>query len=207
MKGHLKLITPPSIEPVTAAEVKLHSHISGSVEDSLIEMWISSARQAAENYQNRAYISQTWELSFDRYPNTPILLPRSPIQLVHSIKTYDYLNAETILYEELYNPITTTEEDGTEPSTNSNFLIDVDNEPGRICLAYGVWWPSTNLREMNSVKIQYHAGYGNKAEDVPGLVKDAIILFCTHKNENRSSEDDTIPKQFFDLLRPDRMII
>jgi|WetSurMetagenome_2_1015567.scaffolds.fasta_scaffold25135_5 hypothetical protein len=207
MEGHLKIITEPLVEPVTAAEVKLHAHISHSVEDSLIESWISSARKSAEDFQRRAYIYQELELSFDHFPCMPILLPRPPAIWVKSIRYYDYLNTETALYETFDDPTTTTEEPGILPSTNNQFLIDTDNEPGRICHAYGYLWPSVTLRDMNAVKIRYVAGQGSSADDVSPIVKDAIMLFCTHKNENRSSEDDTIPKQFFDLLRPDRVII
>jgi hypothetical protein len=207
MEGHLKIITQPAIEPVTHDEVKLHAHISHDVEDDLIDSWIASARKSAEDFQRRAYIYQVLELSFDEFPCMPILLPHPPTIWVKSIRYYDYLNTETTLYETFDDPVTTTEEPGTPPSTNNEFLIDIDNEPGRICHAYGYQWPSVTLRDMNAVKIRYVAGFGASADDVPCLVKDAIMLFCTHKNENRASEDDTIPKQFFDLLRPDRVVI
>jgi len=208
MLGHLRIITPPAIEPVTADEVKLHARISYDVEDALIEQWIASARKAAENFQRRAYIAQTLELSFDQFPAVPIYLPRPPLVWVKSIKYYDYLNAVTTLYEKFDDPLTTTTiEDGDEPSTNNNFLIDADNEPGRICFAYGASWPTATLRDMNAVKIRYVAGYGDAATDVPESVKDAIMLYCTHMSENRASEEDAIPKQFFDLLRPDRVFI
>jgi uncharacterized phiE125 gp8 family phage protein len=205
MEGNLKLITAPIVEPVTAAEVKLHAHISHSVENMLIESWIASARKTAEDFQRRAYVYQEWELSFDKFPTMPILLPRPPLIWVKSIKYYDYLNAATTIYETFDDPVTTTEEPGTLPSTNSLFYIDTDSEPGRVGLAYGCQWPSVTLRDMNAVKIRYIAGCGDSADDVPDLVKDAIMLFCTHKNENRASEDDAIPKQFFDLLRPERV--
>lgn len=207
MNGHLGIITPPAIEPVTLDEAKLHARIAYDVEDALIEQWIASARKTAEDFQRRAYIAQTLELSFDQFPATPILLPRPPAIWVKSIKYYDYLNAVTTLYEKFDDPLTTTVEAGDEPSTNDDFLIDTDNEPGRICLAYGIMWPSVMLRDMNSVKIRYVAGYGDAATDVPEPVKDAIMLYCAHMSENRASEEDAIPKQFFDILRQDRVFI
>jgi hypothetical protein len=207
MNGLLKIITPPAIEPLTADEVKIHARISYDVEDALIEQWISSARKTAEGFQRRAYIAQTLELSFDKFPAVPILLPRPPAIWVKSIKYYDYLNAVTTLYEKFDDPLTTTAEGGDEPATNDDFLIDTDNEPGRICFAYGDSWPSVVLRDMNAVKIRYIAGYGDAVTDVPESVKDAIMLYCAHMNENRASEEDAIPKQFFDILRPDRVFI
>jgi len=203
----IRIITPPSIEPVSLEEVKLHTRISHDVEDDLLNNWIVSARKLAEDFQRRAFIAQTLEISFDEFPPMPIYLPHPPTIWVQSIKYYNYLNAVTTLYEDFYNPLTTTEEPGTEPDTNDNFLIDEDNEPGRICFAYGCSWPSVVLRDMNAVKIRYVAGYGDSAEDVPETVRNAIMLYCTHMNDNRSSETDAIPKQFFDLLRPDRVFI
>lgn len=203
----LKVITAPAIEPVSLDEAKMQAHISHDVEDDLIEHWIKAARQAAEDYQRRSYIAQVLEASFDGFPATPILLPHPPAIWVQSIKYYDTANAETTLYESFDDPLTTTEEPGTEPDTNEDFLIDLDGEPGRICLAYGCSWPSVVLREMNAVKIRYTAGYGDEAADVPGPVRDAIMLYVSHMNENRASEEDAIPKQFFDLLRPDRVFI
>jgi hypothetical protein len=207
MIGSLKIITPPSVEPITADEVKLHSHISHSIEDGLIENWIKSARLTAEEFQRRSYIAQTLELSIDYFPKLPLLLPRPPLIWVQSIKYYDCADNEVVLYEEFDNPITTTEDPGTPLETNSDFIIDTDSDPGRICHAYGVTWPATTLREINSFKIRYLAGYGASASDVPANIKDAIILLCNHKNENRASENDIIPKQFYDLLRPDRVFI
>jgi uncharacterized phiE125 gp8 family phage protein len=207
MDCSLKLITPPEIEPVTLAEVKLHAHIDHSVQDSILEGWITTARMLAEDYQRRAFIGQMWEVAFDSYPETPIYLPRAPLIGVVSIKIYDYLNAETVLYSVADNPITTTEEAGIDFSTNSDFLIDTDSEPGRIGFAYNKTWPSTTLRSMSAVKIRFAAGYGLEASNVPATVKDAIMLYCTYRNENRAAEVDEAPKQFFNLLSPDRMYL
>lgn len=204
MSYSLKLITPPEIEPVTVAEVKLHARISHDVEDSLLAKWIKSARVEAENYQRRAYIGQIWELGFDAFPTTlPVQLPRAPLLQLISIKAYDYANAETVLYYDGYNPVTTTEE-GTDSALNSDFIVDLNSEPGRVSLAYGIIWPAITPRSIDCLKIRYAAGYGIEAEDVPENVWDAIILYCTWRNDNRAAEAD-FPKQFYNLLSGDRL--
>lgn len=207
MPYSLKLITAPAIEPVTTAEVKLHARISHDVEDSILAKWIKAARLEAESFQRRAYIGQIWELGFDNFPTTlPIQMPRAPLLQLISIKCYDYADAETVLYYEGWNPITTTEEGGSEPSTNSDFIIDKSSEPGRVTLAYGAIWPSITPRSIDSLKIRYAAGYGIDADDVPENVWDAIILYCTWRNDNRAAETD-FPKQFYDLLSQDRLFL
>jgi hypothetical protein len=203
----LKLITPPEIEPVTLQEIHDHTRISHAVEDALLTSWIVSARQRAEDILNRAFIAQVWELTLDNFPCLPLILPRVPLMQLLSIKYYDTANAETELYYESYNPVTTTDEGGEEPATNANFFVDTDSEPGRLGFAYLKDWPSVILRPLAGVKIRFAAGYGLEAADVPQNVRDAILLYCGWRNENRAAEVGKEPEQFFNLLRHDRMSI
>lgn len=204
MQHRIINITEPAIEPVTVAEAKLHAHIDHSVQDAIIASWIKSGRVQAEAYQRQAYISRIIEMSFDDFPCSPIEIPYFPLVQLISIKCYDSANVETVLYYEGYNPVTTTEEGGVEPSTNSDFIIDINGNPGRISLAYNKSWPSVTLRPIDAVRVRFAVGYGLDSEDVPENVRDAIMLYCTYRNENRAGEVSQCPRQFFDLLRFDR---
>jgi hypothetical protein len=204
MQHRIINITEPAIEPVTVAEAKLHAHIDHSVQDTMIASWIKSGRIQAEAFQRQVYISRIMEMSFDGFPTSPFEVPYHPLIQLISIKYYDSLNAETILYYDGYNPVTTTEEGGEEPTTNTDFLVDINGNPGRVSLAYSKLWPSVTLRPIDAVRVRFAAGYGLDAEDVPENVKDAIMLYCTYRNENRAGEVAACPRQFFDLLRFDR---
>jgi len=195
----LRIITAPAIEPVTVAEVKLHARIDYSVQDSILSGWITSARQRAEEYQNRAYIMQELEIGFDCFPDVPIPIPRAPLVQVKFIKSYDYQNNESILYYDGDNAITGINDGIADADTNDNYLIDIGSEPGRVTLAYLVSWPDTTLRPIDALKIRYYAGYGTTATSVPGSVKEAIMLYCTWRDDNRAAEGE-FPKQFYDLL-------
>lgn len=188
--SRLRVVTGPTVEPVETYDVKTYTHVSHSVEDSLIAAWIKTARQLAEDYQGRAYIEQTLELSFDAFPDMPIYLPRAPLQSVTSIKYTDYEGSETTLYES-----------GTEDM----FIIDTAGEPGRIDLAWGESWPAVTLRSIDAVHVRYVAGYGDAATDVPGFVRDAIMLYCGWRYENRAAESGQVPEAFYGLLRADRV--
>jgi hypothetical protein len=207
MDYSLKRITDPAIEPVTVSELKKHTHIDYSEEDTILSNWITTARMLAEDFQRRSFIAQVWEIAFDFFPTLPIYLPRSPIIGLMSIKYYDYQNTETTLYDSVDNPITTTEEPGTTLETNEDFLVDTDSEPGRLGFAYSKLWPSVVLRSMNAVKIRYAAGYGLTAATVPAPVKDAIQLYCAWRNENRAAEAGEAPDQFYNLLWPKRLFL
>lgn len=188
MTRHYRLITAAASEPVTAADVKLYARVAHAVEDTLITSWIKAAVKLAEDYQHRAYIEQTWRLTYDGFPGGCIYVPRPNLISVESIKYYD--------------------EDDTETTFDSgSYFVDTNSEVGRIVLNSGESWPNVDLRPINSVIVDFKAGYGDEAADVPDSVKNAIYIYCTHMYENREAENGTIPREFFDLLRPDRMAV
>lgn len=183
-----RLKTAPATEPVTVADVKLHARVAHAVEDALITTWIAAARKLAEEYQHRAYIQQTWRLVFDSFPPSCFDLPRPPLISVDSVKYYD--------------------EDGVEATLSASlYTVDTISEVGRLSLNAGESWPSVTLRPINGVIVEFKAGYGAAAADVPASVKNAIYLYCTWMYENREAETGTVPQAFFDLLKPDRMAV
>jgi uncharacterized phiE125 gp8 family phage protein len=132
--------TPPTIEPVTLAEAKLHLKIESSVtaDDSLISTLITAAREWCEGYQNRAYIEQSITLKLDEFQDI-IYLPRSPLISITSIKYLDSNGSEQTLSTSVY-----------EYFTNC--------EPGEIRLKYAQTWPMT-YGVRHAVRIIYKAGY------------------------------------------------
>lgn len=141
---------------------------SAFAEDDLLNALITSAREYAETFQRRAYITQTWELWLDKWPNKNyIQIPLPPLQSTDfSIKYYDT--------------------DDTEADFSSdNYFIDIKSEPGRAVLNYGEKWPSTTLRPVNGICVTFKAGYGDAATAVPNKVKQAMLLLISHWYENR----------------------
>lgn len=197
MNYSMKLITPPAVEPVTVAEVKIHAHVDHDVDNSLIAQWITTARILAENYQRRAYYEQVWELSFDDFPYLPLLIPRPPLVSIDSIHYYDYQNTMTAM-------------------SLSDFIVDINHEPGRLAHAYDKIWPTVTLKTIDAIRIRYTCGYAVSSSvvtstttyapdvaDIPDNIKDAIYLYCSYRNENRSGEIEQVPRQFYDLLNQD----
>ena len=58
----LTVITPPATEPITLNEMKLHSRIDGSDDDTLINALITAARMQIEQMANTKLITQTLAL-------------------------------------------------------------------------------------------------------------------------------------------------
>lgn len=186
-----QITTEPTVEPVTLAEAKLHLRgVDHSDEDNLITSLIKAARQWCEEYQNRAYITQTITWKLDRFPRE-FIVPRPKLQSVTSIK---YIDA-----------------DGSEQTLDSSYYnVDIYSEPARIALAYGQSWPL--LRgDINSVEVIFVAGYGDAANDVPDKTKAAMKLLIAHLYEHREDvstlRHENIPFGVKSLLSIDRIFV
>ena len=64
----MQLLTPPAGEPVSLEEAKLHLRVDFNDDDGLIQMLISSARQAAETITNRQFMTARWRMILDSFP-------------------------------------------------------------------------------------------------------------------------------------------
>lgn len=157
----LVLVQAPSVEPITLTEAKLHLRVDVADDDAFILSLITAARQWCEGFQCRAYITQTWQLWLDNWPEGgEIRIPKPPLQSVSSIKYYGADGAEYVM-----------------PS--ADYLVDTKSEPGRVVLGYGKSWPSITLRPVGAIVIEFVAGYGT-ASSVPEKVKQAIKLLVGH---------------------------
>lgn len=159
----------PSREPVALDEAKRHMRVTFDDDDGMILRYLSAARQQAEEILSRSLITQTWRYFLDEYPATrSIVLPRPPVQSV--------------------TEIVSIEEDDTETTfAASNYKLADDEDGARIVLDEAVSWPTINLRSANGVRIEYVAGYGDSAFDVPWEVKQWILIRTQDLYENRES--------------------
>jgi uncharacterized phiE125 gp8 family phage protein len=156
----------------------------GSELDTTIANLLKAAREACQNYQNRAYYTQTWELSFDTFPCMPVRIPLPPLQSVVSVKC--------------------TDSDGKETAMDINdFIVDKRSEPGRITLKSGKSWPYVKLQEIDSVVIQFIAGFTDITK-VSNNVKLAYMLYITWFIDHPDATE--IPQAFYDLLAPERLV-
>ena len=76
----LTVYAEPAIEPISLAEQKVQSRVSTDADDTLLSLYITAARQNCEDFQGRAYITQTLDLTLDEFPECgTIYVPRSPL--------------------------------------------------------------------------------------------------------------------------------
>ena len=201
-----QLLTPPSAEPVTLAEAKQQARIDSSADDALITSLITAARQWAEKYTGRAFITQTWQLTLDMIPGASgkwwdgerqgpvtglddvnyISLPRAPLQSVTSVTYFDNTDTPTV-----WPP--------------SNYFVDTVREPGRLALRMGAVWPVAT-RLTNGIVIQYVCGYGNDGTTVPEIIKTAIHQLVAHWYEHRG-DAATAPTTRGNVIAPVPLVI
>lgn len=180
----LKLITAPSIEPVSLTTMKSYLRIDGTDMDTLLTALIAAGRSYAERFQNRAYLTQTWEASFDAFPDSPVELPLPPLASVTSIK---YTNSA-----------------GVEATMSSlDYIVDTDSTPGRVALKSGVSWPSVTLQPVNGVKIRFVAG-ATVATSVSALVSNAIMAYVAYFYDHPDGSE--VPTWIKALLALERLV-
>lgn len=178
-----KVLTAPTIYPVSFNAVKSYLRIDGSDDDTLLGIYIQAATKQAENYCGRFFINTTIEYYMDRIADfnddaldyedlifastNSINLPYRPVSSITSIKTYDAANTE---------------------STLSSAAYSLDSITGRVYLNQGYGWP-TSLRTFQGVKVTFVSGYGTAATDVPAPIQQGILELVGKMYECRGGCD------------------
>jgi hypothetical protein len=207
----LKLITAPASEPVTLAEVKLYLRIDGSDDDTMLNNFITVARQIAEEYTNRKFINQTWDLWMDRFPSQVNFDALAPDTVTQG-KLSEYISVQNYI-EIPYYPLSsvtylkTYDDDGTDYTmTSTDYIVDTYTEPSRISLKNSTVWPSTFLRPVNGIQIRFVAGYGTLASAVPYPIKQAIMELVGKFYSSRGCDETKLPSVAMALLGPYRVV-
>lgn len=174
----VKVITAPTVEPVTVAEFS--SWMQGLTitpdQTAQVNLLLKAGREESEKYQNAAYCTQTLQIAPDNLSGA-IVLPRPPFQLLTSVIAYF--------------------SDGTNADITTNCTVNDIAWPVEITLPT----ISGTLRDVNPVVITYVAG----SNTVPERVRQAILLYATWSWMHRGG-DTTIPDAFYALLSKGRRI-
>lgn len=168
------LITPTTTEPLALAETKLFLRVDFSDEDTLIANLIVSARQKFEQETGRQLTTATWKGfldSFPQYSHNAIEVAKNPL-----------LSVASVLY---------VDSSGVEQTWDSaEYDIQVFAGPkaqrGMISPKSDFFYPITR-RIPNAVIVNFNAGYGPAASDVPQEVKLSLLSWVAHLYKNREA--------------------
>lgn len=186
-------ITAPAIEPVTATELRTELRTdSTSMPDAEANGIIAQARNMIEEMSGLALINQTWRLTLDQWPGyiepwwdgvrqtsvtellggrpRTITFPRYPLSAVSAVRTYN----------EAGTPTTQT--------IATYFIVDIESRPGRMGLKTGQLWPTAS-QAINAIQIDYVAGFGTAAADVPPVLRAAVLILAAYYYDHRGECD------------------
>lgn len=202
-RGHTRTVAP-AVEPVTADELRAQlAETEAGLPDAQANALIAEARELIEEMTGLAFITQTWAMYLDHWPAGQELwwdgvrqgaiqdiyvpnslravdLPRYPLQAVDDVTVYS--------------------EDSTSAAVTigDTFDIDIYRKPGRMVLKKGATWPIA-LRAANAIQIEYTAGFGDAASDVPAILKRAIKQVAAYLYAHYG--DDCIPEDALGAAR------
>ena len=192
-----KVTTAPSVEPVTLAEVKAHLRLGNNIsEDALLTQLITDARDIAERYTGRKFITQTLTgYASQSYGGDEPFWDGVRVGSIDHLNTWTreislgWGNAQSVTSFE------TVDKDNTEIAyASTNYYLDNFDDDAIPAIklnndadGFGV------LRYENSLKIVWVAGYGDSSTDVPAGIRRGILQLVGHTYANRG--DCTEPSQ------------
>ncbi len=167
MQYALTQIVAPTEEPVTLVEAKEQVGVRDiSYFDAKLTRLIPAARGACETRTGRQFVTATYTVKFDRFPDV-IRLPKPPLISVTSVAYVD------------------TSGDAQTLTVTTDYTVDADSVFARIVPAYGTSWPSTR-DQPNAVTVTYVTGYG-AASAVPYEANAAILMLVADMFDHGSA--------------------
>jgi len=149
----------PLSEPLSLEDAKTFMHILEDDEDTLIESFISGAREYAENYTNRQLEVATFELT-NEIIYCGFALPKNPVQSVTKIEYMDLNGTYQIM-------------------PNTDYYVYVDNGISKLHINK---MPSYKC-DKRAFKITFVSGY----DVVPSSIISYIKMAVSTMYENRES--------------------
>lgn len=166
--SRVRVKVAPAESVISVEDAKLHLRLDHDDEDELIASLIEAATLHCEDVARRAFVTRTLVGELDCWPmEDRITLPYSPAVSVVGITYID-------------------EAGNSHTFDASNYLVNVNREPGLIILRRNVYWPTDELLEVGAIAVEWVAGYGD-AEDVPATYKAAVKLVLADLYENREA--------------------
>lgn len=174
----ITLVTAADDRVITPSDLRTHSRIDDTAEDSYLEQLIDSATQAAESYTWRRFVTQTWDQSFNAFCD-PLVLRYPPLVSVTSVTYIDGAGDTQTLSTDVYE-------------TGRVNGLDV------VRRKYSQVWPTTQAH-ADVVTVRMVVGYGDP-DDVPEKIKDAVRVHADHHFKTRGGQ--VMPDGFYSLLYP-----
>lgn len=205
MYGGFRVIVPPATEPVSIDLARQHCRIDAGYDDDLVSMYVTSAREEAEAYLNRALFAQQlrYNITWAPPPTATPLVPQSlivfPLNWPPLVKRpIELPRAPAISVEQ----VTWGALGDMQPADPDDYDVNLGVDPAYIAVK-----PQLLPRiPQQSMAIDFTAGYD--AADplaIPTPIRMAILVGTAHLYENRGDVAAEMPPAFYRLLDPYRI--
>lgn len=165
----LRRTEDPTVEPVTLDQAKIQCRIDleETAEDDYITALITVAREWTEEWTKRSLVEQTWLAGYTCWPCDGIFQLARPFTMtVESIKYRDVDDAEQTI-------------------NVANYVEELNSVPGEVKLKCAYSRPTLSRDRIYPIQIEFTAGYGDTAADVPLKISQAILIMVHHWYDNR----------------------
>lgn len=150
--------TAATTEPVSLNRVKRNLGLDNVIDfDTTLQELILSATNAVSNDLGRALVTTTYTLHLQTWPGREIQLPYPPLISVDSVKYYGD-STETL-----------------DTFSSGSYTVSTGGDPGVIWLNENKDWPDL-MNRPNPIEVQFQAGYGSDADDVPAAIQAAVTM-------------------------------
>jgi uncharacterized phiE125 gp8 family phage protein len=156
------LLTGPTVEPWTVAELKAFLRVDHDADDAVIASLLAAARSQIEALTRRALLLQSWRLSYDAWPRDGRIRPRiGPLRALTAARVIDA--------------------QGTAQAIDATrFVVDVAD--GVIAAPGALPQPG---RSVAGIALDVELGYDAAPGDVPELLRHAVRTLAAHWYDNR----------------------
>lgn len=179
------LVTAPQSEAVPLELLRRHLRLDTTDSDDVLLMYLESATSHTEGLLRRALLTQTWDLSYERF-GAYLELGPGPVQSVTHIQ---YRDGEHV----------------TRTLDASNYRASLTRSPAVIGLTDSGTWPTTDT-EPTPITVRVVAGYGDTAAAIPAPIRQAIMLLTGHLYEHREATEagalQEVPMAYRSLVMP-----
>lgn len=178
-------ITPPVAEALTLAETKAHLRLDTTDEDDLVAGLITVARDHLERSAGLCLMTQGWRLYLDSISEDGVIpITRGPVQAIESLIVYDQAGEASAVSLE-------------------GHVLDGIRRPARLMLVQGV----RPGRAVNGIEIDFVAGFGATATDVPDTLKRAMLthvaaMFSCRAAVGLDQQPAVMPEGYDRLVAP-----
>lgn len=180
------------VSPCTAQE--LSDWLRGDSDDPIYSGLLITATGMVINYLQRDLLARDWILTYQDWPyGGTMLIPSLSGSLAHYQNRIDlpYTNLISVSGVQVYGEITTDYE-----------IINLT--PGQLCFDH-LQGHYSNCTDPALV-VSYRAGFGESVSDIPGDIKQAILMIAGYLYSNRGcASGDALSKSGADIaLNPYR---